>query len=74
MKNKFYITYLVSSKLFEDDVSEKTVVVSSNRYLLINEAVEYANSLMESKFASYEIISISQFRENVGDLDYWYTV
>ncbi len=73
MKNKFYITYLVSSKL-EDDVSSKTIVISSNRYLLINEAVEYANSIMESKFASYEIISISQFRENVGDLDYSYTV
>lgn len=73
MKNKFYITYLVSSKL-EDDVSRKTIVISSNRYLLINEAVEYANSFMESKFASYEIISISQFRENVGDLDYSYTV
>lgn len=73
MKNKFYITYLVSSKL-EDDVSRKTIVISSNRYLLIDEAVEYANSFMESKFASYEIISISQFRENVGDLDYSYTV
>lgn len=73
MKNKFYITYLVSSKL-EDDVSRKTIVISSNRYLLIDEAVEYANSFMESKFASYEIISISQFRENVGDLYYSYTV